>query len=70
VPAVPRSADAVKMGMSKKQMSNFKLTVREFAFYIDNKRRPILKLFSPGSYTFDSSDQSNIGHPALSAKTA
>ena len=48
--------------VKKTNVKVFKLTVREFAFYIDNERRPILKLFSPGSYTFDSSDQSNIGH--------
>jgi len=48
--------------VKKTNVKVFKLTVSQFAFYIDNERRPILKLFSPGSYTFDSSDQSNIGH--------
>jgi hypothetical protein len=38
------------------------ITFSQFPFYIDGERRPVLKLYTPGTYKFDQSDVSNDGH--------
>jgi hypothetical protein len=52
-----------QIGYTKRpNVRTYFVTVSSFAFNIDNERRPVLKLYSPGTYIFDQSDESNDGH--------
>jgi len=47
---------------NRENKQTYIITVSQFAFYIDGERRPPIKLYSPGIYTFDQSDNSNNNH--------
>jgi hypothetical protein len=43
-------------------VKTYTITVSQFAFHVDGERRPVLKLYTPGVYSFVQSDPSNDGH--------
>jgi hypothetical protein len=47
---------------NRENKQTYIITVSQFAFYIDGERRAPIKLYSPGIYTFDQSDDSNNNH--------